>query len=117
MSVHYKEEWPLNLLQFGVIEEPLSDRQDVPLIECAVESRSAVTRRTEDDALPGVARIGLQRVVSRDEFRDINQDRGIRRFAGGGFNFHFSPFFTLRLNHKIVHGPHQKSRDPATALR
>src|SRR5260370_16750600 len=73
MSVHSKEEWPLNLLQFAVIADPLSDRQDVPLIECAVESRSAVTRRTEDDALPGVARIPLPRPIRPPAFPAIYQ--------------------------------------------
>ena len=52
MSVHPKEERTVNVLQFAVVANRLSDCEDVPLVERAVESRSAMAGRTEDDLLP-----------------------------------------------------------------
>ena len=91
VSVHSQEERPVNLLQLAVVANRLSDCEDVPLIERPVEGRAAMTGRAEDDALARVARIGPQRVVGRDEFRNIHQDGGISRLSGGGIHFHLSP--------------------------
>ena len=48
MGIHPKEERPVNVLEFAVIANRLSDGQDVPLIERHVERRSAMAGRTEE---------------------------------------------------------------------
>jgi hypothetical protein len=42
MRIHPEEQRPINLLEFAVITNRLSDGQDVPLIEGHVEGRSAM---------------------------------------------------------------------------
>src|SRR4029077_1925951 len=91
MSVHSKKQRPLDLLQFAVIADRLGDGENMPLIECAVESRPAVSRRTKDDPLLWVVWVGLPGVVSRHQFWDVDQDRGIRWLSGGCTHFHLSP--------------------------
>ena len=51
MSIHPKEQRPINVLEFAVIANRLSDGQDVPLVERHVERRSAMAGRTEDNPL------------------------------------------------------------------
>ena len=82
---------PSIFCSFAVVANRLSNGENVPLVERPVEGRSAMAGRTEDNPLPRVARVGLQGVIGRDEFRNIHQDRGISRLSGGRTNFHLSP--------------------------
>jgi hypothetical protein len=58
MSIDPQIQRPVNLLEFAVIANRLSDSQDVPLVERRVKRRSAVAGRAEDNPLPRIARIG-----------------------------------------------------------
>ena len=91
VSVHPKEDRTVDVLQLTVIANRLSDCEDVPLVKRAVECRSAMAGRSEDDLLPRVARVWAQLVVCSDELRNIHQDGGGSRLSGGGIDFHFSP--------------------------
>jgi hypothetical protein len=57
MSVYPKEQRPVNVLEFAVFTNRLSNGQDVPFVERHVESRSSMAGRTEDNPLSGIARI------------------------------------------------------------
>jgi len=61
----------INLLLLPVITNRLRDRQNVPLIELAVESGSPMASSTKNNSLPGVVRIRPQCVVGGHELRDI----------------------------------------------
>ena len=81
MSVHAEKKRPVNFLRRAVVANRLSDCEDVPLVECAVERGAAMAGCAEDDALARVVRVGTQRVVGRDKLRNIHQDRRIGRFS------------------------------------
>src|SRR5215472_12243410 len=91
MSIHTEEKRTINVLEFAVVTNPLSDCQDLPLVEGHVQCRSAMAGRTKDNPLSRITRIGPQLVVGCKELRHIHQDGGISRLPGRGANFHFAP--------------------------
>src|ERR1700678_931468 len=91
MSIHSQEKRPINALQLAIIANRLGNCEDVPLIERPVKSRPPMTGGAENNALPRVTQVGPQRVVVRDEFRDVHQDRRISRFSSFRTNVHPSP--------------------------
>src|SRR5579863_2916112 len=102
MSIHTEEEGPVNVLQFPVVTNRLSDRQDVPLVECHTCSRSAMARRAKHDTLLRLTRVGTQLVVGGDELWNVHQDRGISWFSSGGTNTQLAPLVhRSRESHSI----------------
>src|SRR5215469_18051317 len=91
MSIHAEEKRTINVPEFAVVTNPLSDCQDVPLVEGHVHCRSAMAGRTKDNPLSRITRIGPQLVVGCKELRHIHQDGGISRLPGRGANIHFAP--------------------------
>src|SRR5579862_2078207 len=91
MRIHPEEQWPVDLLKVAVITNCLSDGQDVPLVECHVHRRSAMTRRTEGNPLSGIAQIRPQLVIGCDQLRDVNKNGWISRFPGSRINCHAAP--------------------------
>src|SRR6185437_13755393 len=68
----------------AVIADGLSRCQDVILVEGISERRATVPRCAEGDALRGIGRIGFERKIGSDEFRDVRQRVGSNQLAGGG---------------------------------
>ncbi len=66
----------------AVLDDGLSDRQDVRFVESAVERRATVTRRAERHLLSDVIGIGFDRVVGRDQMGQIDEVFGLGRLAG-----------------------------------
>ena len=91
MGIDPQEQRPVNVLEFAVIANRLSDGQDVPLVERHVESGSAMAGRTEDNPLSGIARIGPQLVIVCDELRDVNKNGWVSRLPGSRINCHGAP--------------------------
>src|SRR5579864_1079263 len=91
MGIHPKKKRTVNVLDFAVITNRLSDCQDVPLVKRRVQSRSAMAGCTEDNPLSRVTRIGPQLVVGCKEFRNIHQDRGISGLPRCRTDFHLPP--------------------------
>ena len=64
-----------------VFDDCLGDRQDVPLVECGVESGPAVTGRAEQHLLLGDRGIGNQAVVGGYKVGQIHQVLRLRGLA------------------------------------
>jgi len=84
VGIDPQEQRPVNVLKFAVITNRLSDGQDMPLVERHVKRGSAMTGRTEDNALPGIARIGPQLVIGCDEFGDVHKNGWSAGFPAAG---------------------------------
>ena len=88
MRVHPDKERSIDALLFAVNADGLRDGEDVPFIEGAIESRSAVPGCTEGNALRRHLRIGPLRVIRRYQARYVNQFCGIGGVPGVGTDGH-----------------------------
>jgi hypothetical protein len=66
---------------YPVITDGLTDRQNMPLVESAVERRPAVPGCAERNALRADRWIGLAREIGRHQPRHIDERRRINRLA------------------------------------
>ena len=72
----------------AVFDDGLSDGQDVGFVECAVQRRAAVARRSERHLLGDVLGIRFYRVVGRDQMRQIDEVFGLSRLTGSWVGHH-----------------------------
>jgi hypothetical protein len=72
----------------AVFDDGLGDGQDVGFVECAVQRRAAVPRRSERHLLGDVLGIRLYRVVGRDQMRQIDEVFGLSRLTGSWVGHH-----------------------------
>ena len=79
MGVHPQEQRPVDPVRLAIAADRLGDRQNVRLVEGALERRAAMPRRAEGDAFRGDSRVGLLRVVRGHQPRDVDQHRSGRR--------------------------------------
>src|ERR1700683_1116775 len=98
MRAHPQEERPVNFLQRAVVADGLRNGKDVPLIECPVESGAAMAGRAKDYPLAWVVRVRPQRVVGRDELRNVYQHCRVGRFSRVHIHFHLSPHRKSRIS-------------------
>ena len=94
MRVTADEQRPGGAVRGAVLDDGLSDRQDVGLVECSVERRAAVTRRAERHLLGDVVGIGFDRVVGRHQMGQIDKVFGLGRLTGtrvGHHGYQFCP--------------------------
>jgi hypothetical protein len=71
MRVDAEEERAVYAAPLAEAADRLGDREDVPLVEGAVEGGATMPGCAEGDALRGNRRVGDLRVVPGDELRDI----------------------------------------------
>src|ERR1700686_2164398 len=97
MRVDPQEERTVDAVLPAIEADRLGNREDVLLVERALERRSAVARCPERNALRGYRGIGLERVVLRHESRNVREYRFWRRLPRQRANCHsrFSPELSL----------------------
>ena len=88
MGVPADEQRARGAVRGAVLDDRLGDRQDVRLVERAVERRAAVTRRPERHLLGDVVGIGLDRVIRRDQMGQIDEVFGLGRLTGTRVGHH-----------------------------
>ena len=71
---------PRDLVRLADLANRLRDRVNVGLVEGALERGAPVPRRAERHSFGRRLGIGVERVVRRDQTRDVHED-----VAGGGF--------------------------------
>ena len=82
VRVDAEKERPVDAALFAVAADRLGDRQDVMLVERALERRAAMPRRAEGDALRRDRRVRDPGVVRGDELADVDERRGRNGLAG-----------------------------------
>jgi hypothetical protein len=82
VGVDAEEDGTVDPLLSAVLADRLRDGEDVRLVEGVVERRAAVAGSAEGDAFLATARVGLVRVVGRDEAWDIGEHRGLGKLTG-----------------------------------
>jgi hypothetical protein len=85
------EQRPIDVLDFAVITNRLSDGQNVPLVERDVHRGPAMTGRTEKYALSGIAEIRPQLVIGCNELRYVKKNGWVSRLPGSRINYHVAP--------------------------
>ncbi len=81
MRIDAKEERPVDSLLFAIRANSLRDRQDVPLVESAMERGAAVAGRSKCDALLRNFRIGTIREIGCDQPGNVYQVGWLRRLT------------------------------------
>lgn len=76
VGVGAEEEGAVGALGGAVLADGLAGGRDVVLVERRREGRTAVSRRPERHPLPGLGRVGVQRVVRRDQTGHIDEVLG-----------------------------------------
>ncbi len=79
---------PGDALRLPLLGNGLADGENVVLIERVFERRAAMAGRAERDSLRRLLRIGLLRVVGRNQLRDIDQKFARRGFSGQWRRWH-----------------------------
>src|SRR4029079_9529168 len=82
VGVDAEEDGTVDPLLSAVLADRLRDGEDVGRVEGVVARRAAVAGSTEGDAFLATARVGLVRVVGRDEAWDIGEHRGLGKLTG-----------------------------------
>ncbi len=82
VGVAPEEQRAVDRLARPVLADRLGHRDDVGLVERAVEARAAVARRAERDPLGRVVGVGSLRVVRRHEVGDVDEVTGRCRLPG-----------------------------------
>ena len=85
-SSAYSDDAPC-LLPLAIIANRLCDRQNMPLIELAVESRASVPGSAKNNTLPGVVRVWTQRVVGRYKLGTFTMMDGSAGFPAASLTF------------------------------
>ena len=82
MGIAADKNCPGNALLCAIVHNGLGDRQDMRLIESAVECGTAMPRGAKGDLLVWVLRIRGAGVVGGDQFCDVNEVRWLCKRAG-----------------------------------
>jgi hypothetical protein len=82
VRVDAEEDGAVDLLLAPVLTDRLRDGEDVRFGEHRVQRRAAMTGCAEGDPLLGLVRVGMLRVVGRDEARDVGEHRGLGGLTG-----------------------------------
>ena len=81
MRIDADEQWTVDALLPAIRADRLADRQNVVLIETAVERRAAMPGRPERHPLRWILQVGLDAVIGIKQLADIHPLRGLRRLA------------------------------------
>lgn len=81
MRIDAKEERSVDPLPLAILANGLRHRQNVPLIERAIERRSPMARRSKSDALFGNSWIGTVHEKGRNQPGNVHQIGWLRGFA------------------------------------
>ena len=95
VRVDSHEQRTIDAVLLSIETDRLRDGEDVLLVERGLERCSAVTRRSERDALRGDGRIDLERVVHRHESRKVDEYGFGRRFSSQWADSHCRSFCVL----------------------
>jgi hypothetical protein len=96
MRVCSEKERPGYLLLLAVIANRLADGEKMMFIETLFECGAPMPRSSKGDPLLRELAIGEFGIISRNEFRYINQPRSIDRFTGVRTHFHgLIPLFLI----------------------
>ena len=81
MGVGAQEQRTVGALFGAILADGLGDGQDVVPVERRVQTRPAVTRRSEDHPLIGDGDVGVQVLVRRDNGVDVDEITGLSRLS------------------------------------
>ena len=81
MRIHAQEKRPVDPVLLPVEADRLGDREDMGLVEAALEGGAAMAAGPERHALLAHRGIGALGIVGRHQSRNVDQHRGRRRFS------------------------------------
>src|SRR5450631_401849 len=98
-------------LTLAVLANRLRDGKNMVLVERGLQRRSAMTRGSKRDFLCRLRDVGLLRVVSGNELRDVNQHVRGSKFSSARIDRHSAPFSHSRVRFERPKGGKPRTRD------